>query len=557
MFSQYVEMCGLIRSPLRADRGVPTLFLHGRVPARRREEMVARFQDGGAPVFLPPQGRRRRPEPHPGQPRGPLRPLVEPLRSRTRRPTGPTGSGRTGRSRCTGWSPRARWKTASPRCWRPSVALLRRSWARARRGSPSCPMRSWRSWSSSRGRREEPATGGSPVGRRAAAAAASAWTWWGRPVTALEQRARLDPNRLPRGRSYARGGTVGELAIGPGEVRAGGPGPPRPALPGSGAGPGAGRRRVGPGPRRDRHPDRPRRGPARRGVAARGGRDDVRGAGTDLLPGPGELQPRCSRPDWADPCKHAAAVCYLVAGALDADPFSLLLLRGRRREEVLAALRLPRLRRGDRASRRPVPTAADPGVDAREAYRRHGAAARAAAAAAATGPAGGAAGRPVARRRPTAGGPGRATPTPQPAPSSWQLIRRRWPVARPRGRPGPPRRRGCWERDVAWPRWPPRPACLAGAAAAVTWQRAGRGGLDALRTTWAAGGHDLVEGGPRSTGSTAKMRCAPGATASTAGSSFGWAGWTVVLVCPLRQRLDPGRPRGAGAKCAVDYDTTG
>jgi superfamily II DNA or RNA helicase len=51
VFSQYVEMCGLIRSHL-ADRGVPTLFLHGRVPARRREEMVARFQDGGAPVFL-------------------------------------------------------------------------------------------------------------------------------------------------------------------------------------------------------------------------------------------------------------------------------------------------------------------------------------------------------------------------------------------------------------------------------------------------------------------------------------------------------------------------
>jgi SNF2 family DNA or RNA helicase len=51
VFSQYVEMCRLIRDHL-ADRGVPTLFLHGRVPARRREELVARFQDGGAPVFL-------------------------------------------------------------------------------------------------------------------------------------------------------------------------------------------------------------------------------------------------------------------------------------------------------------------------------------------------------------------------------------------------------------------------------------------------------------------------------------------------------------------------
>jgi len=51
VFSQYVEMCRLIQAHL-ADRGVPTLFLHGRVPARRREDLVARFQDGGAPVFL-------------------------------------------------------------------------------------------------------------------------------------------------------------------------------------------------------------------------------------------------------------------------------------------------------------------------------------------------------------------------------------------------------------------------------------------------------------------------------------------------------------------------
>src|SRR4030095_7577702 len=42
-------------------------------------------------------------------------------------------------------------------------------------------------------------------------------TWWGEAwVTALEQRARLDPNRLPRGRSDARGGTGGEVTRAPG-----------------------------------------------------------------------------------------------------------------------------------------------------------------------------------------------------------------------------------------------------------------------------------------------------------------------------------------------------
>src|ERR1700691_45615 len=46
-------------------------------------------------------------------------------------------------------------------------------------------------------------------------------TWWGAAwVEALEQRARLDPNRLPRGRDYARSGTVGEPNLAPGEARA-------------------------------------------------------------------------------------------------------------------------------------------------------------------------------------------------------------------------------------------------------------------------------------------------------------------------------------------------
>ena len=42
-------------------------------------------------------------------------------------------------------------------------------------------------------------------------------TWWGRAwVDALEGRAQLDPNRLPRGRTYARTGRVGELKVLPG-----------------------------------------------------------------------------------------------------------------------------------------------------------------------------------------------------------------------------------------------------------------------------------------------------------------------------------------------------
>lgn len=51
VFTQYVEMARLVERHL-AQRGVPTLFLHGGTPARERERMVRDFQEGRAPVFL-------------------------------------------------------------------------------------------------------------------------------------------------------------------------------------------------------------------------------------------------------------------------------------------------------------------------------------------------------------------------------------------------------------------------------------------------------------------------------------------------------------------------
>jgi uncharacterized Zn finger protein len=323
-------------------------------------------------------------------------------------------------------------------------------------------------------------------------------TWWGEAwVTALEQRARLDPNRLPRGRSYARGGTVGELAIGPGEVRA--------AVQGRRVRPYQVRVRV-------RVLDAAEWDRVLDAIATQIGHaaalldgellpevaDDVRGAGTDLLPGPGELQPRCSCPDWADPCKHAAAVCYLVAGALDADPFSLLLLRGRRREEVLAALRARRGSAGATAPPAgPSPPAADPGVNAREAYRR----------ALAPLPA-----PPLPPQRP--GQPAVLPVDPSPgaglrpedlAALAADAAARAFQLATGSGDGGLSLD---LEADLAR-----RAAGLLGTGRglaelaasagmpsrellgwAVTWQRAGRGGLDALRTTWQPAATDLVEG---------------------------------------------------------------
>ena len=67
--------------------------------------------------------------------------------------------------------------------------------------------------------------------------------------------------------------------------------------------------------------------------------ETFREAGASLYPRvPKELQTHCDCPDWANPCKHVAAVCYIMAEALDRDPWLLFDLRGRTREEVLEAL---------------------------------------------------------------------------------------------------------------------------------------------------------------------------------------------------------------------------
>jgi len=51
VFTQYTQMATLLQQHLDA-RGIGSLFLHGGVPVRRREEMVAQFQAGKVPVFL-------------------------------------------------------------------------------------------------------------------------------------------------------------------------------------------------------------------------------------------------------------------------------------------------------------------------------------------------------------------------------------------------------------------------------------------------------------------------------------------------------------------------
>lgn len=59
-------------------------------------------------------------------------------------------------------------------------------------------------------------------------------------------------------------------------------------------------------------------------------------AGVELLPGPGDLETACECDAWAQPCVHVLALLYQLAWQVDTDPYVLLLLRGRTREDLLA-----------------------------------------------------------------------------------------------------------------------------------------------------------------------------------------------------------------------------
>ncbi|GAB7060003.1 SWIM zinc finger family protein [Streptomyces mexicanus] len=192
-------------------------------------------------------------------------------------------------------------------------------------------------------------------------------TWWGNAwVTALEKGA-LDAARLARGRGYAQQGRVDAITVTPGSVLAyvqgSRPRPYRVQV----------RLRTLDDADWDRFLESAAERPAH--IAALLDRQmphSLADCGVPLLPGPGDLDPHCSCPDRGHPCKHAAALCYQTARLLDADPFVLLLLRGRGERELLDALSRRNATRAARAARerRPDPL---PGVRASDVLARRGA----------------------------------------------------------------------------------------------------------------------------------------------------------------------------------------
>ncbi|MFJ2645734.1 SWF or SNF family helicase [Streptomyces sp. NPDC087420] len=202
-------------------------------------------------------------------------------------------------------------------------------------------------------------------------------SWWGLAwLKALEDTA-LDGQQLKKGRRHAREGAVGAVSVRPGRITA------------------VVRDRDGTAQRSDvlwprlseEEWDRfldmavDRAGH----IAALLDREmpphlveDAAGAGVELLPGIGDLEPRCGCEAW-DHCPHTAALCYQMARLLDQDPFVLLLMRGRGERRLLDELQVRSVARaartdepgetsGESADGTPTRPGAPEGVPAAEAF---------------------------------------------------------------------------------------------------------------------------------------------------------------------------------------------
>lgn len=184
-------------------------------------------------------------------------------------------------------------------------------------------------------------------------------TWWGKAwMRALEDTS-LDAGQLRKGRAYARRGHVGAIMVEPGRVVA--------AVRDASLDEFRAIVRVEQlsDAQWDRFGDE---------IAAKSGHllalldgempselvESAAAAAVPLLPSIGDLEPECGCEAWEVPCVHAAAVAYQVSWLLDADPFVLMLLRGRGADALLGQLR----------AQAASPDRASPGDDPAQAYAR-------------------------------------------------------------------------------------------------------------------------------------------------------------------------------------------
>ena len=158
-----------------------------------------------------------------------------------------------------------------------------------------------------------------------ATARAIATTFWGRAWCRNLERYSDYESRLPRGRSYLRQGAVLDLRLSAGQVRAQVMGSELYTL------------TIHVAPLKPVAWRRLRKACAGgigstiellQGRLSEHVMTVITEPGRGLFPEPGEIRLDCSCPDWADMCKHAAAVLYGVGVRLDERPELLFTLRG-------------------------------------------------------------------------------------------------------------------------------------------------------------------------------------------------------------------------------------
>jgi len=160
-----------------------------------------------------------------------------------------------------------------------------------------------------------------------------ATTFWGKSwCTNLERYSDYE-NRIPRGRSYVRNGSVLDLQITEGEITA------------MVAGSELYKIKIAIAPVKAARWKAICRDSAGtidslvellQGRLAKGVMDRVCREGDGLFPSPTEIKLSCSCPDWADMCKHVAAALYGVGARLDQKPQLLFVLRGVDENELIA-----------------------------------------------------------------------------------------------------------------------------------------------------------------------------------------------------------------------------
>ncbi len=158
-------------------------------------------------------------------------------------------------------------------------------------------------------------------------------TFWGKSWCENLERYSDYENRLPRGRTYVRNGSVVDLKIARGEVAA------------MVSGSEIYKVRIAVAPAslpvwkalcQDCAGSIDSLVELLQGRFSKGVMERVCLPGKGLFPSPKEIKLTCSCPDWADMCKHVAAVLYGVGARLDASPELLFTLRGVDHTELVA-----------------------------------------------------------------------------------------------------------------------------------------------------------------------------------------------------------------------------